>query len=140
MCKTMASLRWLNLELTDSTGAPLGDREYALLLPDGTRREGRLDAQGCLHEPVPAGTAGPLLLDVAERRITLDVAGMPAHDTVEGVQERLNHLNYFVGKVDGELGRFTKLALERFQRDHALPVTGRLDAETVERLRGEHGA
>lgn len=134
----MVSARWLNLELRDSTGAPLADREYALTLPDGTRREGRLDAGGCLHEPVP-GDAAQLWLDVAERRLTLDVAGMPAHDTVEGAQERLNHLNYFVGDVDGKLGRFTRTAIERFQRDHGLPVTGVLDLETQERLRGEHG-
>lgn len=135
----MSSARWLNLELRDSTGAPLADRRYALTLPDGTAREGKLDARGCLHEPVPEGS-GPLWLDVAARRLELDVVGMPAHDTVEGVQERLNHLNYFVGKVDGELGRFTKTAIERFQRDHGLPVSGELDGATAERLRGEHGA
>jgi hypothetical protein len=134
----MSSARWLNLELLDSTGAPLAGRAYALTLPDGTRREGKLDADGCLHEPVPAG-AGPLLLDVAERRLALDVVGMPASDTIEGVQERLNQLNYFVGKVDGEMGRFTKTALERFQRDHGLVITGVHDEATVVRLRGEHG-
>jgi len=80
-----------------------------------------------------------LVLDVCERQITLDVTGMPAHDTVAGVQERLNHLNYFVGNVDGELGRFTRTAIERFQRDHGLPVTGVVDEATAERLRGEHG-
>jgi hypothetical protein len=135
----VSSARWLNLELRDSTGAPLADREYVLILPDGSRREGRLDGAGYLHEPVPAD-ATQLLLDVAERRITLDVAGMPAHDSVEGAQERLNHLNYFVGDVDGKLGPFTRMAIERFQRDHDLPVTGVLDRETFERLRGEHGA
>lgn len=134
----MVSVRWLNLELRDSTGAPLSDRAYALTLPDGTRREGTLDADGCLHEPV-SGDAGPLWLEVAERRIALDVAGLPAHDSIEGVQERLNHLNYFVGNVDGDLGRFTKTAVERFQRDHGLTATGELDAATCARLRGEHG-
>lgn len=134
----MASARWLNLELRDSTGAPLTERAYALVLPDGTRREGTLDAAGCLHEPVP-DDARQLWLEVAERRITLDVAGMPAHDTVEGAQERLNHLNYFVGNVDGDHGRFTRLAIERFQRDHGLAITGELDEATCERLRGEHG-
>jgi hypothetical protein len=134
----MAIERWLNLELRDSTGAPLADRGYALTLPDGTRREGTLDAEGCLHEPVPEDAA-QLWLDVAERRILLDVAGMPAPDTIEGAQERLNHLNYFVGKVDGELGRFTRTALERFQRDHGLPVSGVLDEATSGQLRGEHG-
>lgn len=135
----MATERWLNLELRDSTGAPLSARSYALLLPDGSRREGTLDPEGRLHERVPAGVER-LSLQVAERRIELDVAGLPAADTVEGMQERLNHLNYFVGKIDGELGHFTATALERFQRDHGLPVTGRLDDATAARLRGEHGS
>jgi hypothetical protein len=134
----MASARWLNLELLDSTDAPLADRAYALYLPDGTRREGTLDANGCLHEPVPEDVAH-LSLEVAERRIELDVTGMPSSDTVEGAQERLNHLNYFVGNVDGDPGRFTRNAIERFQRDHGLPITGELDEATGERLRREHG-
>jgi len=134
----MASERWLNLELQDSTGAPLADRAYVLLLPDGTRRAGRLDGSGCLHESVPPDVA-KLWLELAERRIELDVTGMPSHDTIEGAQERLNHLNYFVGDVDGDHGRFTRNAMERFQRDHGLPVTGELDETTGERLRREHG-
>jgi hypothetical protein len=135
----MISARWLNLELRDSTGAPLADRAYALLLPNGTRRTGLLDAGGCLHEPVPSDVER-LWLEVAERRIELDVTGMPSPDTVEGAQERLNHLNYFVGNVDGDHGRFTRNAVERFQRDHGLPVTGELDEATGEHLRREHGA
>lgn len=135
----MASGRWLNLELRDSTGAPLAERAYALVLPDGTRREGTLDADGCLHEPVSADVR-QLWLDVAERRIALDVTGMPSPETVEGTQERLNHMNYFVGDVDGEHGPFTRTAVMRFQRDHGLPVTGELDAATRERVRREHGA
>jgi hypothetical protein len=134
----MPSVHWLNLELRDSTGAPLADRAYALTLPDGTRRHGKLDAEGRLHEPVSEVT-GPLLLDVAERRLALDVE-MPAADTTQGAQERLNHLNYFAGKVDCELGRFTKAALERFQRDHGLPITGVLDDATAVCLREAHGA
>lgn len=134
----MSSVRWLNLELRDSTGAPLADRAYALTLPDGTCRHGKLDAEGRLHEPVFDPT-GPLLLDVAERRLALHV-GIPAADTTEGAQERLNHLNYFAGKVDREMGRFTRAALERFQRDHGLAVNGVLDDATAVCLRGEHGA
>lgn len=136
--KSMALDRWLNLELRDSVGEPLRDRSYALTLPDGTRREGTLDSHGRLHERVPDGVQR-LQLHVAERCLELDVVGLPAADTVLGMQERLNHLNYFVGKVDGELGRFTAMALQRFQRDHDLPPTGALDDATAGRLRGEHG-
>ncbi|MCA9711494.1 MAG: peptidoglycan-binding protein [Myxococcales bacterium] len=135
----MPADRWLNLELCDSTGAPLADRPYALVLPDGTRREGVLDPRGRLHEPVPPGTERVELV-VAQRRFELQVSGLPAAEAVEGAQERLNHLHYFAGEVDGDLGRFTAGALERFQRDHGLPVTGVLDEATAARLREAHGS
>jgi hypothetical protein len=135
----MAADRWLNLELRDSTGAPLAERPYALTLADGTCREGRLDRAGRLHEPIPAGCQR-LRLDVSHRRIELDVVGLPPSDSIEGAQERLNQLHYFVGDVDRELGPFTAAALRRFQRDHALPETGALDAATADRIREEHGS
>lgn len=154
----MPPARWLNLELQDSTKAPLSLREYVLILcgpPGGAnegegegegadpteleRREGNLDHEGKLHERIPQGVAR-VYLQIADRRFELMLDEMPEVDTVEGVQERLNHLNYFVGRTDGELGRFTRQAVERFQRDHELSVTGRVDEATVARLRKEYGA
>lgn len=135
----MPAERWLNLELRDSTGAPLGDRPYVLTLPDGIRREGTLDPQGWLHEQVPAD-AQRVQLDVAQRRFELETTGLPSAESVAGAQERLNHMHYFVGDVDGDAGRFTAGALERFQRDRGLPVTGELDPATVRALREAHGS
>lgn len=134
----MSPARWLNMELLDSTGSPLSLRTYVLILPDGTRREGSLDHEGRLHEQIPTGAERASLL-VGERRFELDMSPLPSAETVEGVQERLNHLNYFVGRTDGELGRFTRAAVERFQKDHGLEVTGRVDAQTAARLQEEHG-
>ena len=130
--------RWLNLELSDSTGAPLSGRPYVLSLPDGSVVEGTLDSKGGLHEMVPAGTER-VRLDVAQRRFEL-VVGLPPADTVAGAQERLNQLNYFTGEVDGDAGRFTAGALCRFQRDRGLSVTGELDAATVRALVEAHGS
>ncbi|MCO5169074.1 MAG: hypothetical protein M9894_22250 [Planctomycetes bacterium] len=48
-------LTWIALELLDGDGAAVADEPYALTLPDGTRREGRLDASGRAREEVPAG-------------------------------------------------------------------------------------
>lgn len=135
----MSPDRWLNLELRDSTGAPLAARPYVLTLPDGTRREGTLDDGGRLAEQVPRSTER-LVLDVAQRRFELEVGALPPIGTIEGVQERLNHLNYFVGDVDGDPGRFTAGAIERFQRDHGLPVTGEPDPATTHKLREVHGS
>jgi len=135
----MPPARWINLELRDSTGAPLSARSYVLTFPDDSRRQGNLDSEGRLHEKLPEGVERASL-DVAQRRLELELSGLAAADTIEGAQERLNHLHYFVGETDGELGSFTSKAIERFQRDHELDPTGELDSATAERLREEHGA
>lgn len=136
---SLASPRWLNLELRDSTGAPLSGRPYALTLADGSRREGALDQSGCLFEAIP-DNCDHLVLHVAQRVLELDVGAMPANDSLQGAQERLNHLHYYVGAPDGVLGPLTDAALRRFQRDHGLAVTGQLDPATVGRLLEEHGS
>ena len=135
----MACERWLNLELCDSTGAPLAGRPFVLTLADGSRHEGTLDENGCLAVQLP-GDCRQLALDVAQRRLELEVVGLAPCSTILGAQERLNHLNYFSGEPDGELGPVTLAALRRFQRDQRLPVSAELDAATIARLLEEHGS
>lgn len=135
----MGPNRWLNLELRDSTGAPLAGRPYRLQLADGSSREGTLDHDGCLSERLPSDCDRVTLL-IAQRRIVLELGKLPPSDTIIGAQERLNHLHYSVGEPDGELGPRTITALRRFQRDHGLPATGVLDPATIERLLAEHGS
>lgn len=135
----MSRARWLNLELVDSTGEPLGGRGYALAFDDAPATTGVLDAAGRLHAEVPDG-ARRAVLRVAERRFELVLAGLPAASTVEGAQERLNHLNFFAGDIDGRLGPFTAGALRRFQRAHGLADTGELDPHTVALLLERHGS
>src|SRR5690606_37141789 len=134
---SIAPERWLNLELRDSTGAPLAGRPYALQFADGSRREGSLDQAGRLAELLPAGCHRVTLL-IAQRRIELELTGLPSCESILGAQERLNHLNYFIGYPDGVLGQRTIAALRRFQRDNGLPASGELDPATVERLIAEH--
>jgi peptidoglycan hydrolase-like protein with peptidoglycan-binding domain len=50
---------------------------------------------------------------------------------VRDVQARLKALGYYGGAVDGAWGPGTRAALERFQRDRRLAVTGQLDQATV---------
>jgi len=45
-------------------------------------------------------------------------------------QQALSELGYSVGTANGIYERKTKDALKRYQRDHNLPTTGRLDANT----------
>jgi hypothetical protein len=130
--------RWLNLELLDSSGEPLARRRYAIEFGGHSEQRGELDDEGRLSLPVPNGS-GRASLVVAHRRLDLALVGLPEADTVEGAQERLNQLNFFVGNVDGALGRFTAEALRRFQRAYGLAPTGELDPDAVDHLQREHG-
>ncbi|MCW2792934.1 MAG: ErfK/YbiS/YcfS/YnhG family protein, partial [Nocardioides sp.] len=60
-----------------------------------------------------------------------DAAGRP---WVEKAQRALNHLGCEAGPVDGDLGRWTRSAVIRFQSRHHLPQNGRLTQETRHRL------
>ncbi len=130
-------MAWLNLELHDSSGNPLSGRRYALEFGTQTL-EGPLDPQGRLSVEIPDGVSRASLI-LAYRRFDLDLGPLPAADSVKGVQERLNQLNFFVGKVDGDLGSFTERGLRRFQESTDLESTGRIDADTLARLAREHG-
>jgi len=49
-------------------------------------------------------------------------------------QRALQDLGYHRGPIDGMFGQKTRAAVERYQLDEKLAVTGQLDAETLERL------
>ncbi|THF60663.1 peptidoglycan-binding protein [Pseudothauera rhizosphaerae] len=49
-------------------------------------------------------------------------------------QSKLNQLGFDVGTPDGKMGSKTRAALQQFQADRNLPITGRLDAATQAEL------
>jgi uncharacterized protein len=49
-------------------------------------------------------------------------------------QQRLQALGYHPGPVDGKIGAKTIAAVKKFQQDHQLPATGKLDAATRKKL------
>lgn len=49
-------------------------------------------------------------------------------------QSRLYRLGYYRGAVDGEFGPQTSRAIQHYQVDNGLPVTGRLDGRTLASL------
>jgi peptidoglycan hydrolase-like protein with peptidoglycan-binding domain len=55
--------------------------------------------------------------------------------TTEQIQQRLSELGYQPGPADGKIGKNTIKALKKFQQDNNLPVTGKADNETVNKLR-----
>lgn len=58
--------------------------------------------------------------------------------TVAAVQQALIKLG-FVVRPDGQMGTVTRRALEQYERDHKLPVDGRLTVRLLHRLSAETG-
>lgn len=54
--------------------------------------------------------------------------------SLKTAQQKLIRLGYLEGAADGKMGEKTRQALEAFQRDRGLPVTGRLDEATSAEL------
>ena len=57
-----------------------------------------------------------------------------ADDLVLGVQTKLQHLGYYNGVVDGQMGSQTAAGIRRFQIAQGLKVTGELNSQTLRRL------
>ena len=53
---------------------------------------------------------------------------------VREAQRVLRDLGYHPGPIDGTFGPQTRAALQKYQLAEKLPVTGQLDAETMQRL------
>ncbi len=68
--------------------------------------------------------------------LTLLLLGIAAFgsDDILQVQKALAEKGYSPGPADGIMGSQTRSAIEAFQKDHDLPASGRLDAETQRAL------
>jgi hypothetical protein len=76
---------------------------------------------------------------IAEARRRTDLAetavDQKAHDLIAAVQRELNRLGYRSGPADGIAGNRTRRAIEQFQRDAGLDVTGTATEQLLDRLR-----
>ncbi|HSW09527.1 MAG TPA: S41 family peptidase [Bacillota bacterium] len=86
-------------------------------------------------EVVPEAERAAMLPEAAillqyRRTLTRGIVGLD----VLSLQERLNQLGLAGGEEDGVLGEATDRAVREFQRSAGLPVTGAVDAATVDAL------
>jgi peptidoglycan hydrolase-like protein with peptidoglycan-binding domain len=94
----------------------------AAVAQDETRRDGA------------AGDKAPTLLERLKQKVIGDAPDRE-RNPVKAAQRALQERGYDPGPVDGRIGAKTQNAVKRFQKDQGLRATGRLDAETVDRLR-----
>jgi type VI secretion system secreted protein VgrG len=129
---------WLNLLFKDSMDQPLANKPFRLVIEKQEPVDGLTDEKGRLLWEVPKGVEKATLFFLF-RRFDLELDALPDVNEVVGVQERLNLLNYFTGRVDGNLGPRTQNALKSFQKKHKLNENGKLDEATLRSLKEAFG-
>jgi len=91
-----------------------------------------LTASSNTPESTPSATPAPTTTETARNAVRLP--SRPVRDTFEA-QLALDQMGFSAGSIDGVYGNQTRLALLAFQQKERLSMTGRLDAETMSRLR-----
>jgi hypothetical protein len=119
-------------------GEPLSGEKYTLMI-DGEVRFGTLDQNGQLVESIPPRADLVRLSIDNQDPVTLKLGTVDPITEISGVQGRLNNLGYFLGNVDNIVGPKTREALRRFQQACGLPVTGKPNQATRDKLVHVHG-
>lgn len=114
-------------------GKPRDNEDYVLDV-DGKQTNGKTDGDGKLEHFIPGDAkSGKLLFKGGTEVHHLDLGYLDPVDTITGVQQRLNNLDYKCGEA-GKMDEKTKAALKKFQVEHDLKDTGEADAATKAKL------
>jgi peptidoglycan hydrolase-like protein with peptidoglycan-binding domain len=96
--------------------------------------------------PAPAPVASPAAKPASRDPIGDLIRGVDpasvakdASAKVAAAQRALNKLGYGTLKSDGAIGPGTRQAIEKFERDRRLPVTGDLNSRTTRELSAQAG-
>jgi hypothetical protein len=115
-------------------GKPRKNEEYVLVV-DGKQFRGKTDGEGKLEETLPGNaTGGVLRLRGGKEEYPVRIGHLDPIDTNSGVKQRLNNLGFPCGSEDDELDDDTRAALQKFQNQHHLEVTGEADDATKAKL------
>ncbi len=124
-------------------GNPLANQEYTLRFEDGTELCSATNDRGQLECPMPS-TARRAKLTLRSKEESRDFAlhfgNLEPTELLRGVQQRLRHLGFYSGPIDGAYTKQVTAAIKSYQISRGLEPTATADAETCDRLREEHGA
>lgn len=130
----------LRIRFLDEDDDPRANIPYRMEI-DGRLRHGAINEDGFLIEPIEPNTRlGRLFLGEPdqEEEYQFRLGHLPPITTIEGVQARLTHLGYYHGEKTGVVDDDTRSALEDFQGNYDLKVTGEADSATCAILEGLH--
>lgn len=96
------------------------------------------DGDGLAQQTI-APTAVNGLFEILQMEIPMKIGFMDPADTPSGGRKRLTNLGYYWGPQDDSDADSLRSAIEEFQCDNSLKVTGKLDSATQDKLKQQHG-
>ena len=130
----------LRIVLKDIDDRPIADVACQLEI-EGTRYQLQSDGSGLVETPIPKG-ARQGVLEIPDLDMTLPVriGHLDPVDTESGWLARLRNLGYYHSESDTEDKLRLRYALEEFQCEYGLKISGDLDAATRAKLQQIHGS
>jgi Putative peptidoglycan binding domain len=128
----------LRLRLQDGVGAPHKEAAVTIEIGD-TSIERTSNADGLVSTPVPRAIA-EATIDDGNRTLRLRVGALDPATELTGWHARLVNLGYLVGSPQETEPQTRQTAIEEFEVDNGLPVTGEISGATLAKLVEVHGA
>jgi N-acetylmuramoyl-L-alanine amidase len=119
---------------------PRADEAYVLEI-DGMLSDGMTDGDGKVDVWIPPNAKkGKIVFREKGDEYALELGHLDPIDELSGVQERLQNLGFYDGRIDGEMNEDLRQALLTVQERHDLEPTGEPDEKTLEKIVQEHGS
>ncbi|MFB3828690.1 MAG: peptidoglycan-binding protein [Bryobacteraceae bacterium] len=130
----------LRIVIRNIDDEPVGQKPCTLQVQGGVYKL-TTDAEGLIEREIHRDAASGMLNidDVEDMDIPVKIGHLDPEDTASGQQARLTNLGYYWGPEEGASEQALKSAIEEFQCDHDLKVTGVCDAATQAKLKEVHG-
>lgn len=128
----------LHLVLQNYDGAPVSAEDVELQL-SGAKNELLTTDQGEIAAKIEP-RLGPATLVARGQATPVLIGTLNPVDALSGLDARLANLGYLSATEDAADPRERRLAIEEFQLEHGLTVTGKADGATMAKLLEVHGA
>lgn len=129
----------LRLALKGPGGEPVAGTKVALQV-EGEKLDLLTDADGVIERQIrPTAENGKVTVKDIGVEAPLAIGHLDPIDVQSGWRARLNNLGYGAGSSDDPNDPKVRSAVEEFQCDQELPVSGEMDEATRETLRSAHG-
>jgi hypothetical protein len=121
----------------DASGQPLANLRCVLQV-EGDNRSVTTDAAGRIVQRIPFAAEKALLI-AGTKELEMRIGHLDPEAEVSGWYARLSNLGYPVGESDEPDDERLRFAIEEFQCDQGMQVTGVCDAATQAKLKELHG-